>query len=144
MDRRTFNEIASLAAVGALAEGSDLEGAPIKSASRGAEGDSEVILQDREFMVAFDATSGALTRFKRMTTQWKIERRPELAASFRLLAPLPHRRDNFVLGEKQHATKVVKVSEHEVQLQWKNLLSEHGGVLPITFDATVTLEGGAR
>ncbi len=142
MDRRTFNKIAGLAAVGALAEGSELKGAPINGAPPGAASDSEVILQDREFLVAFDATSGALTRFERLTTHWRIEQRPELGASFRLLAPLPHRRDNFVLGEKQRATKVVKVSEHEVQLQWKNLHSEHGGVLPITLDAVVTLSGG--
>lgn len=93
--------------------------------------------------MSFDKTSGALTRLVRKSTGWVIQRRPELGVSFRLLAPLPHQRTNFVLGEKQHATSVEKVSDHQVRLEWKNLLSEHGGVLPITFTATVTLQAGA-
>lgn len=77
------------------------------------------------------------------TTGWTLERRPELGLSFRLLAPLPERRDNFVLGAKQRATQVRKISDNEVQLQWKNLNSEHGGILPIMLTAGVTLSNGA-
>ena len=32
---------------------------------------------------------------------------------------------------------------HQVRIEWKNLVSEYGGVLPITFIATVTLQDGA-
>ncbi|HEV2576339.1 MAG TPA: hypothetical protein VGU25_03920 [Acidobacteriaceae bacterium] len=94
-------------------------------------------------LVAFDQGSGALTRMERKATQWMIERRPALAASFRLLAPLPKRHDNFVLGHKQRAASVTKISANQVRLRWENLVSEHGGVLPITFTATVTLKDGA-
>ena len=102
----------------------------------------EVVLEDSALRVAFDSASGALTSFESKSTNWVIERRPQLAASFRLHAPLPGRRDNFVLGQKQRAARVEKLSDREVRIEWRNLVSEHGGVLPMTFAATVTLDGG--
>jgi hypothetical protein len=144
MDRRTFNQLAGLAALGALTAGEDLVAGRQHNPSTGAGAAvaGEVVLQDQDLLAAFDPESGALIRLERKSTNWMIERRPELGVSFRLHAPLPGRRDNFVLGRKQRAAKVEKVSERQVELQWKNLMSEHGGVLPITLDATVTLEKG--
>lgn len=55
----------------------------------------------------------------------------------------PDRQNNPVLGQKQHAVEVKKISDNEVQLQWKNLISEHGDTLPITLTADVTLTNGA-
>ncbi|MGH9345119.1 MAG: hypothetical protein ACRD19_15335, partial [Terriglobia bacterium] len=143
MDRRTFNKLASLATIGAMAEGSDLYAQSSSSSEgEGATSGTEVVLENQEFLIAFNKTSGAITRLERKSTHWVIERRPELGASFRLLVPLPDRDDNFVLGEKQRAVKVDKVSNNRVEIVWKNLLSEHGGVLPITLTATVELRGG--
>ena len=102
----------------------------------------QVVLEDKSLLVTFDTDSGALTRLENKSTHWTIERRPELGVSFRLHAPLPDRRDNFVLGQKQRAVEVKKLSDNQVRLQWKNLVSEHGGVLPMTFTATVTLTNG--
>jgi hypothetical protein len=106
----------------------------------------EVILQDDTVLVAFDSDSGALTRLEHMTTDrsvdWTIERRPELGVSFRMFAPLPERRFNPILGQKQQAAEVKKISDNEVELQWTNLMSENGGALPITFTAHVTLTNG--
>jgi hypothetical protein len=102
----------------------------------------EVILEDKFLRVAFDSDSGALTRLEDKSTHWTVERRPELGMSFRLHAPLPDQRDNFVLGAKQHASEVQKISDAEVRLEWKNLVSEHGGTLPMTFTASVTLTNG--
>jgi len=98
----------------------------------------EVVLQDSKLLVAFDSSSGALLRLEDKSSHWMIERRPELGISFRLHAPLPGRRDNFVLGKKQVAAEVKRISENRVLLRWGNLLSEHGGRLPITVTATVT------
>src|SRR5580704_2338956 len=109
-----------------------------RSASNG-----EILLEDSTFLVAFDPVSGALTRLVRKSSGWTIQRRPELGVSFRLLVPLPVRRTNFVLGQKQRATRVEKVSDNQVGLEWTNLVSEVGPVLPITFSATVTLQDGA-
>jgi len=136
MDRRAFSKLASFAAIAALTDNAELSPAQAAAAA------GEIVLQDSELMVAFDPVSGALTRMQRKSSQWTIERRPALGVSFRLHAPLPQRRTNFVLGHKQRAASVEKISENQVRLQWKDMLSEHGGVLPITFTATVTLKDG--
>jgi len=102
----------------------------------------DVTLEDHVVLIAFDSHSGALTRFDDKATHWEVERRPKLGDSFRLFAPLPNRRWNPVLGSKQTATAVKKLSDHEILLQWKNLVSENGGVLPLTLTADVTLTNG--
>src|ERR1035437_10293577 len=101
-----------------------------------------VTLEDQSLLVRFDSDSGALTRLENKAAHWVIERRPELGVTFRLHAPLPDRRDNFVLGQKQRAVEVKKLSEQQVRIQWNNLMSEHGGVLPMVFTSTVTLTNG--
>jgi hypothetical protein len=131
MDRRTFNKLAGAAVLGALSAG-----------AQAAAHEDEIVLENATFLIAFDKSTGALTRFRQKQTGWNIQRRPDLGVSFRLHAPLPQQRDNFVLGQKQRAAKVEKLSDHRVRLEWSNLLSEHGGVLPITFTASVTLENG--
>ena len=103
---------------------------------------ADVVLEDDSLIVAFDSDSGGLTRLENKSTHWTIERRPELAVSFRLHAPLPGRRDNYILGQKQRAAEVVKTSGHEARFQWQDLLSEHGGTLPMIFTSTVTLSNG--
>jgi hypothetical protein len=134
MDRRTFNKLAGIAALEAVTNS--------RLAAKG-RNQSEVLLEDDLLLAAFDAQTGALTRLAQKSPCWVIQRRPELGVSFRLLAPLPERRDNFVLGQKQKAASVEKISGQRLELIWKNLASEHGGVLPIALTATVTLENGA-
>lgn len=104
---------------------------------------AEITLEDSHLAVSFDSTSGALTRLEDKSLHWVIERRPELGISFRLHAPLPNERYNFVLGQKQHATTVRKIADNKLLIEWKNLLSERGGVLNMIFTATVTLENGS-
>jgi Domain of unknown function (DUF6259) len=102
----------------------------------------DVVLEDDEMVARFDANSGALTRLQSKSLGWVIERRRALGASFRLLVPLPGRRDNFVLGQKQRAAAVEKISAHEIAIRWNNPVSEHGGVLPLTLTARVSLTNG--
>lgn len=99
----------------------------------------EVTLENNSLRVSFDSDSGSITRLDDKTSGWNIERRPELGVSFRLYAPLPHRRYNPVFGQKQHAASVEKISDSEVRLQWKDLASENGGVLPMILTANVML-----
>jgi len=105
-------------------------------------GGAGVVLEDDSLLAAFDSDFGALTRLENKSTHWTIERRPELGLSFRLHAPLPDRRDNFVLGQKQRAAEVKRISDREARFQWQDLSSEHGGKLPMIFSATVTLSNG--
>ncbi len=102
----------------------------------------EVTLEDDSLRVSFDSDSGALTRMEDKLSNWTVERRPDLGASFRLYAPLPNRRYNPVFGERQHAAEVKKVSDDQVELRWTNLISENGGVLPMSLTAEVTLSKG--
>jgi hypothetical protein len=103
--------------------------------------DKEVIIQDDSLLVAFDAGTGALLRMERKSTHWLIERRPELGTSFRMLVPLPKQRSNYIIGQGQPA-RVEKISEHEVRIHWDKLTSDRGGVLPMKFTGTVTLNKG--
>ena len=103
---------------------------------------NQVILQDDKLLVAFDGDSGALTRLENKSTHWVVERRPELGVSFQLNALLADRSNNLVRGQKQHAVEVAKVSDNEVRLQWKDLVSEHGETLPMTLTSVVTLTNG--
>src|SRR5215472_271077 len=116
----------------------------------------EVVLQDDQLRVSFDSHTGALTGLENKTTHWVIERRPEQAMALRLFAPLPDRRWNPVIvpdksaglpgeggqGKKQPDAEVKKISDHELHLQWKNLVSDSDGVLPMTLNAIVTLTNG--
>ena len=99
----------------------------------------DVTLEDNFLLVSFDSDSGAITRFEDKATHWLVERRPELAVSFRLFAPLPNRRYNPVFGQKQRAAEVTKVSDNEIRIRWENLVSENGGVLPMSLTADVIL-----
>jgi len=83
----------------------------------------EVILEDNSLLVAFDTDSGALTRMINKSTHWTMEQRPELGFFTRLHAPLPDRRDNFVLGQRQRAVEVKKISANQVHLLWRNTSS---------------------
>lgn len=144
MDRRTFNKLAGFAAIGTVAEATDLHAQPgLPSQPARTSSATEVVLEDSELLVAFDKAAGALTRLERKSTHWVIHRRPELGISFRLLVPLPNQRANFVLGQKQHAAKVEKTSENTVAIIWENPVSEHGGVIPLTLTSTVTLKDGS-
>jgi hypothetical protein len=149
MDRRTFNKLAGIAAAGTLMNIAPAANAETQSELWYGDEDTgysphghEVLLEDQELMVAFDSASGALTRLEHKSSSWLIQRRPELGISFRLLAPLPNRRDNFVLGHKQRAAKVEKKGDNRIVLEWRDLISEHGGTLPITFSSVVTLQDG--
>ncbi|MFP5233790.1 MAG: hypothetical protein ACLGQX_14360 [Acidobacteriota bacterium] len=136
MDRRTFSKLAGFTALAALAESDNA------SVAQDAAAGGEVVLEDAEVILAFDPASGALTRMQRKSTMWSIERRPALGVSFRMMVPLPDRSDNLILGKKQRARNIRKIAHNQVQIQWTDLLSEHAGVLPITFTATVTLQSG--
>jgi hypothetical protein len=143
VDRRRFGKLAGLAAAGALSIDAKAQQTPTEKPKEVTfQLGPEVVLEDAELRVAFDGFSGALVRMERKSTGWILERRPELGVSFRLFVPLSKRRDNFVLGTRQRAVSVKKISEKQVQMRWANLESEHGGVLPIAVTGTATLKNG--
>ena len=100
---------------------------------------SEVTLKDKSLVVTFDAGSGALTRLESKSPHWIIERQPKLGASLWLNVQSADLHNNIVLGQKQRAAEVKKLSSHQIRLQWKNLITERGDTLPITLTAVVSL-----
>ena len=102
----------------------------------------ELTLEDPSLSVSFDSHSGALTRLEDKAARWTIERRPKLGISFRLFAPLPERRWNPVFGPKQSVAEAKKISDQEIRLQWRNLVSDSGGTLPMMLTSDITLTNG--
>ncbi len=102
---------------------------------------SDIELKDGKLRIVFNAETGAIIRLENLETGWVIDRRAALGISFRMHAPLPDRRYNFIYGQQQRAT-VKRISEQEIHFEWKNLKSEYGGTLPLTFSAAVTLTDG--
>lgn len=140
MNRRTFTKLAGLAVAG-LSGTVQAEEIARGVSSASAPG-TEIILEDQDLLIAFDRASGALTRMVCKESGWAVERRPELGVSFRMLVPLHDRRENYILGAKQKNAEVQRVGTSQVRIRWQNLVSEHGGELPIVFTALITLRNG--
>lgn len=101
-----------------------------------------IILENDHLKATFSRETAALLELINKTTGWHIQRRPELALSFRLLVPMPQRHANRVHGA-QHTIEELTVAPdgQSFTALWRNLASEHGGTLDITFRGTVTLTG---
>ena len=65
MNRRTFNKLAGISALGTMASSAGLYAQ--ENGSTGA-GEGEIVLEDNELLVAFDKASGALTRMVRKSS----------------------------------------------------------------------------
>lgn len=135
VSRRVFNKLVGSAVLGAIAENRTAFGDQINPHGK-------IILEDQSLRCEFSRETGALVGWLAKESGWLIQRRPELGISFRLLAPLPDRRDNFILGHRQRLVSVEQPSNTQLRLTWKDLQSEHGGRLPITFTSVVKLEDG--
>lgn len=92
-------------------------------------------------LIAFDSHTGAIVRMESKATGWIFERRPELGVSFRMHVPLPDRRFNFLMGQKQRVKSAQQISANEIRLQWDNLKSENGAPEEIYLAIQQTVSG---
>ena len=101
---------------------------------------NDIVMENRLIKVVFNKDNGAIKQFTSKITGWEIERRPELELSFSMSVPLPNQRFNPVFGNNQKLVDV-KLSEEgkTITFIWENLKSENGGILNISFKATVQL-----
>ena len=100
----------------------------------------EIILENNSLKAIFAQDSGALLYLVDKETGWEIERRKELGATFNMLVPLPERRHNCVLGDKQDPPHVdVDHEAQKITFTWQSLRSEHEPDLNITFRGIVAL-----
>ncbi|HBM81391.1 MAG TPA: hypothetical protein DD426_11260 [Clostridiaceae bacterium] len=98
------------------------------------------ILKNDSLELEFNMDNGALIALKSVETGWKILNRPNLGLNFRLLVPLPGRRNNPVYGEKQRITSAkVGKDGRNVSFFWDGVTSEFGGKLDIKLHMMVRL-----
>ena len=90
--------------------------------------------------VAFDRCSGALIEFAVKKTNWRIQRIPKLAESFRVFVPTPERSYNPVLGAHNSLLSATRSDDGcSLTLTWGALQSEYSGVMDITLIGSATL-----
>jgi hypothetical protein len=98
---------------------------------------STFVLANDSLRLEFDRDTGALVHLATADGTWQLLDRPQLGLSFRLLVPLPGRRNNNVLGEKQRLTNLELAPDGQrACFTWEGVTSELGGPL----DIGVTLE----
>ena len=99
-----------------------------------------LVIENESLRLEFAPETGALIGLSAVESGWQILDRPQLGLSFRLLVPLPGRRDNPVLGEKQKTTSV-QVSDdwRQVTFVWDGVTSEYGGRHDIKLSLEVIL-----
>jgi hypothetical protein len=91
--------------------------------------------------IAIDPRTGAIARLESTETGWRVQDRPELGAGFRLLIPLPGRRNNLAYGEQQDPPTIHQASDTEITLSWPRVRSEHGGEHPIAVTQRISVTG---
>lgn len=104
---------------------------------------STFVLANETLHLEFERETGALIHVAGADGSWQLLDRPHLGLSFRLLVPLPGRRNNNVLGEKQRAARAELAADgRSVHFEWRGVQSELGGPLPI--DVTLDVQMTAR
>lgn len=97
-------------------------------------------LKNENLLLEFNKETGVLTRMVAVKTGWKIMDRPHLGLSFRLLLPMPGKRNNPVFGEKQHLSSfVVSDDSRSAEFTWEGVTSEYGGKHDIKLCLKVSL-----
>ena len=66
----------------------------------------KVVLSNENLELTFNKENAALIGILAKKTGWEILNRPVLGLSFRLLVPLPEKRNNPVYGENQTLTSI--------------------------------------
>jgi hypothetical protein len=94
--------------------------------------------------VGIDRGTGAVAEVVATRTGWRVQDRAALAVGFRLLIPLPGRRNNLAYGEEQAAPRVEESADgSEVELYWPEVRSRHGGVHAIGVTQRISVRGAA-
>jgi hypothetical protein len=104
---------------------------------------SKIVLANETLHLEFDEETGALTHIAAADGSWQLLDRPQLGLSFRLLVPLPHQRNNNVLGEKQRLQSAeVATDGRSARFLWHGVQSELGG--PLAIDVMLDVQMTAR
>ena len=102
-----------------------------------------IVLENELLRAVFSAESGSLLQLVAKNSDWQVQRRPDLGCNFRMLVPVPGRRNNPVIGTKQTSPRV-RIAATEsgwptLSFAWDKLTSEHAGGLDVDFTGRVTI-----
>ena len=102
----------------------------------------EFVLENENLQVRLNPDNGAITGIRAVRSGWDILKRPELGVSFRLLLPLPERRNNSVFGEMNPAySSTLSPDGKQASFIWRGVESQYGGRhdIDVTLDVTLYL-----
>lgn len=99
-----------------------------------------VSLRGKGIRIDIDRRTGAVTGLEATDTGWRVQDRPELAMGFRLLIPLPDRRNNLAYAEDQPAPRVEE-SDTGIMLSWPEVRSRYGGLHQIGLTQRIGVRG---
>jgi len=103
---------------------------------------NDVMLENDTLRLRFSRQTGSLTEVVALETGWRVLDRPDLGLSFRLMVPLPGRRDNPVHGERQPVSALTLDDDGRgLTLVWDGVESLHGGRHDVTVTDRVRLTG---
>jgi hypothetical protein len=84
-----------------------------------------IVLENKAIHLEFSRKNGALIGLRAIKTGWEILNRPHLGQSFRLLVPLPGRRNNPVFSEKQELSSIELAPDNRAAtFIWDGVTSE--------------------
>ena len=99
------------------------------------------ILKNETLELKFNDQNGTMTGIRSVLTGWDIMNRPHLGLSFRLLLPMPGRRNNPVYGEKQKVSSYdVSKDGKGVTYKWNGITSEYGGWHDIKLEMKISMK----
>ena len=99
-----------------------------------------IVLANDSLRLEFARDTGALIGLTAVETDWSVLDRPQVGLSFRLLLPLPDRRNNPVHGEKQTLSAVEMSDDgRSAKFVWDGVTSEYAGRHDIRLSLDVTL-----
>jgi sugar phosphate isomerase/epimerase len=97
-------------------------------------------LENETLRLEFQGENGALVGLSAVESGWKILERPHLGIPFRMLVPLPRRRNNLVFGETQRTSSAESdPSQGTATFVWDGVTSKHGGRHDIRLTLKVSL-----
>jgi len=101
---------------------------------------NNIVLSNESLRLEFAPDTGALVGLSAVETGWTLLDRPHVGLSFRLMLPLPGRRNNPVFGEKQTLTSVEAGNDgRSAAFVWDGVTSEYGGHHDVRVSLDVTL-----
>jgi len=104
-----------------------------------------LIIENEFITLSFDPESGSLSGIASRKTGWAPLGCPDKGFLFKMMVPLPKRRNNNIYSEKQRPSSIaLSPDKKSIVLCWDTLASEYGGQMNIQVTATVCLnEDGA-